>query len=64
MLQMGIVVRSLREGGVVVLWTPIYVRGLVWKKTFLGFDYQLAEAGIILFVLFEEPCNEALAVSR
>lgn len=47
---MGIVVGRLREGGVVVLWMPIYARELVWKKTFLSFDYQLAKDGMILLV--------------
>lgn len=47
---MDIVVRSLREGDAAVLWMPISVRGLVGKKTFLSFEYQLAEAGIILLV--------------
>lgn len=49
---MGSVVRSLREGDVVVLWMPIYARELVWKKTFLSFDYQLAKGGIILLVCY------------
>lgn len=60
---MGVAVRSLREGDV-VLWIPISARESVWKKIFLRFDSLLKMGPCFPFAVHKVWCNGALAVSH